>query len=248
MIPESVEVKLTVAQQVQDAVAALGLSGGKSWRIAFCEDVTAAVNPRTPLLDLGVVLRVRQKSGHKGDSTVKLRPCRWSQLDGGFLANRDTADGDYKIEADWAGTRHGLAASFTSDWDDDRLQRVEAGELPASALFSEPQADFLRLCAAGRVSLATITLLPALAAVRWDPSRVTVAGVDLEVRAERWTIPGSVDFLELSVVGTGARDAVRKQAAVEQLAADHALEVDRSEENKTQRVLAALIAGSSTEP
>ena len=242
MIPESIEVKATVSDGVQAAVDELGLGQGKSWRIAFGEDVTAGVTPGTPLLDLGVVLRVRQKSGHKGDTTVKLRPCRWSQLDAAFFGNRSTGDGDFKIEADWAGTRRSLAASFTHDWDDDRLQRVQAGELPASAVLSGPQGDFLQRCAPARVNLAAVTMLPALAAVRWDPTSVTAGGITLDVRAERWTIPGTIDFLELSVVVKNVQDAVRQQAAIDEFATDHAIVVDRSEQNKTQRVLAALIA------
>jgi hypothetical protein len=76
MRPESVEIKVTLAgTNVGEAVAALGLPEGRRWRIVFCEDVTTGVAPLTPLLDIGVVLRARKKSGTKGDSTVKLRPC-----------------------------------------------------------------------------------------------------------------------------------------------------------------------------
>jgi hypothetical protein len=76
MRPESVEIKVTlVGSTVGEAVAILGLPEGKGWRILFCEDVTAGVAPSTPLLDIGVVLRARKKSGTKGDSTVKLLTC-----------------------------------------------------------------------------------------------------------------------------------------------------------------------------
>src|SRR3712207_8960587 len=61
----------------RSAVETLGLaSEGPTWQIYFCEDVTAAVGPTTPLLDLGVVLRARRRPGEPDDATIKLRPCR----------------------------------------------------------------------------------------------------------------------------------------------------------------------------
>ena len=104
MRPESVEIKATLTgTDVDRAVAALPLADAKTWRIVFCEDVTGGVAPVTPLLEIGVILRVRGKSGSKGDSTVKLRPCRWSQLTADFFANAESDDSELKIEADWAG-------------------------------------------------------------------------------------------------------------------------------------------------
>jgi hypothetical protein len=242
MRPESVEIKVTVSEQVGQAVAALPLTGAKQWSIGFCEDVTDAVTPGTPLLDLGVILRVRRKSNTKGDSTVKLRPCRWSQLDAGYFANAEADGLELKIEADWAGPKHGLAAALTLTWDDDRFDQVRAGDRPAAALFGDGQRDFLERCARGRVNLAAISLLPALDATRWDPFDVPgdgAAGEPVSIRAERWTIPGGDDFLELSVVGA-AESAPGTQAALERYAGDRGLAVDRSEENKTQRVLSHL--------
>ena len=75
--------------------------------------------PSTPVLDVGVVLRVRGKSGPKGDSTVKLRPCRWSQLSEDFFANTETDESELKIEADWAGDQ-----AITRRVADDRLERT----------------------------------------------------------------------------------------------------------------------------
>ena len=68
----------------------------------FCEDVTEAA-ATTALLDIGVVLRVRGKTATTGDSTIKLRPSRWSQLDPEYFENREIGDEELKIEADWAG-------------------------------------------------------------------------------------------------------------------------------------------------
>jgi hypothetical protein len=98
MRPESVEIKVTLAgSNVDKAINRLELSDGKGWRILFCEDSTAGVGPLAPLLDIGVILRVRKKSGTKGDSTVKLRPCRWSQLSEDFFRNRKNGDTELKL-------------------------------------------------------------------------------------------------------------------------------------------------------
>jgi hypothetical protein len=88
---DGVEIKVTLqGDQTQSTVGALHLpSDGSRWQIYFCEDGTAGISPGTPLLDLGVVLRAREESGGgKDDTTVKLRPCRRSQLTDAWLAVR----------------------------------------------------------------------------------------------------------------------------------------------------------------
>jgi hypothetical protein len=52
----------------------------------------------------------------------------------------------------------------------------------------------------GRVNLATITALPSFEVVRWEAFPARVGGIDLSIRAQRWTVPGGSDFLELSIV------------------------------------------------
>jgi hypothetical protein len=242
--PKSVEIKVTIAgDQVGEAISTLGLTGGATWSILFCEDVTAGA-PSTPLLELGVVLRARRKSEDKGDSTVKLRPCRWSQLDGKYFENADHGDTELKIEADWAGSGRQLATSMTAKWSDRRMSKVQAGDEPPAALFTGEQRDFLALCSRGRINLSALTALPAFAATRWNPFPAT-AGGDLSVRAERWTIEGGDDFLELSVVSTVDR-AAADQAALESFVAGQALTVDDSPDSKTQRVLSTLVARAET--
>jgi hypothetical protein len=241
MRPESVEIKVSLAgPQVASAPATLGLVDAKHWSVVFCEDVTAGSSPNTPLLDLGVVLRARGKGGLRGDSTVKLRPCRWSQLAEDFAANREVDGDTLKIEADWAVDRRSLAASMTNDWDDGRLARIGNGDLPLAGLFSDGQRRFLERCAPGRVNLAAVSPLATVAATRWGAVAAPIDGVRLSVRGERWVV-GDLDFLELSVVssvGVAARD----QQALTEFVARHGLEPDTDSRNKTQRVVAALVA------
>jgi hypothetical protein len=175
---------------------------------------------------------------------VKLRPCRWSQLDGAFAENSKADDEELKIEADWSGPRRSLAAAMTVDWKDGRLDRVREGDLPAAALFSPRQQDFLARCSRGRVNLATVTPLAAFEAVRWDPFPARVGDVDLSIPAERWTIPGAEDFLELSIVSDTA-GAAGDQVALNDFVAARSLLVDESRDNKTQRVLDVLVAAAS---
>jgi hypothetical protein len=239
--PQSVEIKVTVAgDEVGKAISALGLTGGRRWSILFCEDVTAGA-ASTPLLDLGVILRARTKSETKGDSTVKLRPCRWSQLDPEHFANSDDGTTELKIEADWAGSARRLTASMTADWSGHRWTEVQAGDEPPAELFNQQQRQFLERCGSGRVNLAALTALPAFAAVRWDAFPATVDGVDLSVRAERWTVDGAGDYLELSILSTVEQGAV-DQAALQRFVAGNGLTAEASERNKTERVLDALVA------
>jgi hypothetical protein len=244
MRPESVEIKVTLAGgNVGEAVAALGLPEGQVWRILFCEDVTTGVAPSTPLLDIGVVLRARKKSGSKGDSTVKLRPCRWSQLSTDFFANRENGSAELKIEADWAGPKRTLAASLTTDWDDDRVTAVQSGDRTPADLFDQEQRRFLKQCSSGRVNLDALTALADITATRWKEFPAKVAGPDLSVRAERWVIDSAIDFLELSIVSDLAQ-AERDQTALQYFVADHSLIVEQNQENKTQRLLSYLVSRS----
>jgi hypothetical protein len=246
MQPKTVEIKITLAagqsgSQIDDAVTQLELTDAKEWTVVFSEDVTAAAT--TTLLDIGVVLRVRGKSETTGDSTIKLRPSRWSQLHRDYFTDRERKDEreELKIEADWSGPKRSLAASMTVKWSDARLSAAQTGQLPAAQLFTDEQLKFIGACGQGRVNLAAVSLLPPLAATRWDEFKVT--SVRSEVRAERWRVGDDLDFLELSIVASPA-EAVTEQEPLTAFVTDLALLVDKSPLNKTQRVLNHLISKS----
>lgn len=241
MRPKTVEIKVTVAgDHVEHAISRLALTDGDLWTIMFCEDVTVGA-ASTPLLDLGVILRARRKSGTRGDSTVKLRPCRWSQLDKQYFGNAKDDGTELKIEPDWAGSGRHLAASMTAQWSDGRIAKVQAGSEPPAALFTDRQRDFLALCGTGRVNLSALTALQTFAAIRWKEFPASANGVSVSVRAERWTIEGGDDFLELSIVST-VEEATADQAALRNFVETRGLTVDDSSDNKTKRVLTTLVA------
>ncbi|MGR7027096.1 hypothetical protein [Geodermatophilus sp. URMC 62] len=240
---DGIEVKVTLGGDGTDAaVRALGLTGGQSWRIHFCEDVVPGALLGTPLLDRGVVLRARSKPEGRGDSTIKMRPARLSQLTGRWLAAREgeTADGhdwEVEVEADWAGERRVLAVSHTVDRPPP-LDGIDEEGRSAEELFTEEQAAFLRDCADVPVQLAALTVLPPVAATRWK--EVRSAPTDLGVRAERWTVD-HLDFLELSVVARAPAEAAARQHALTGFVLSCGLPADPQPQSKTGQVLDHLV-------
>ena len=117
---DGVEIKVTLGRDLTgQAVEELQLPAEDPWQIWFWEDVTAGNGPGTPLLDRGVILRARDKARGDDDATIKLRPCRRSQLTDRWLATTKGKTGgdewELKLEADWSGERRVLAASYSYD-------------------------------------------------------------------------------------------------------------------------------------
>jgi hypothetical protein len=137
-----VEIKISFDQQVTRALDELGLDGhGEPRRIGFLEDTTVGV--ALPLFHQGIVLRVRQNDDDADDTTVKLRPCRQSQLAGNWLGAEEGDGWKLTVEQDWAGSRRALE-----------------GSEPTHRLFSQGQARFLADCAGTPINLDALTLLP----------------------------------------------------------------------------------------
>jgi hypothetical protein len=233
---DGVEIKVSLAgSRLDEALDALGLGdGGQQRSVSFLEDAT--VGAELPLLRQGIVLRVRQTAGEDDDSTVKLRPCRRSQLTQEWLGEEDGDGWRLRVEEDWAATRRSLAASCVSDLPEGRIDAVRAGTAPVRRLFSEGQRRFLGECAGMRIDLDELTLLPAVAATRWEDVRV--GDVD-EVVVERWTLAG-LDFLELSVRKKSVEKAQSAQRKLERELAERDLERD-DDTSKTERVLRHLL-------
>lgn len=248
---DGVEVKVTLGSgQVEDAVRALRLPGDqRPWRIHFCEDVTRGVSAGAPLLARGVVLRARDKPGGEDDTTVKLRPCRRSQLTRRWLAEEGgrTDDGEpweFTLEADWSGARRVLAASATCDRAGGLVADVGGGRRPVADLFVAEQREFLRDCSEFAVDLGTLTALPAVTATRWRS--VAAAPPGLEVRAERWTVD-DLDFLELSVA-VDLAEARAQQEALTGFVRARGFEPDPAAESKTARVVEHLVTRAAEAP
>jgi hypothetical protein len=237
---DGVEIKVSFgSDQTGSAMRALSLSSSQPrWQIFFCEDVNPGVLPGTPLLDGGIVLRARLRSEDDADATVKLRPCRRSQLTDPWLTETDKL----KVEADWAGQRKVLAASHTANRSKKVIADAGRGRRSVTDLFTKKQLQFLSDCAGLRVNLDTLTALPPVTAMRWQT--VASAPPELSLRAERWTV-GDLDFLELSIA-VQIEQAPAKQAALTDFVGSLGLTVNPEQETKTRQVLNHLVRASLT--
>jgi hypothetical protein len=232
---DGVEVKVSIGgPDVATAIRALGLGAdGQPRGVGFIEDTTVGV--ALPLFHQGIVLRVRQERDEEGDATVKLRPCRRSQLGESWLGQAKGPGFKLRIEEDWAGPRRVLAASCVADLERDLIAAVQAGSEPPQRLFTEPQRRFLADGAGIPINLDALTLLPLIDATRWGKREVQ--GVE-DVVAERWRV-GDLDFLELSLRTDDAEQATAAQAQLEQGIRAIGLEPD-DDRSKTERVLTHL--------
>jgi hypothetical protein len=231
---DGVEIKVSFShEQTPRAVKELDLpSRPDSWQIHFCEDVNPGA-PGTPLLDLGVILRARIRPDDDDDVTTKLRPCRGSQLTDRWVKETDKL----KVEADWAGERHVLAASHTEKRPESVIPAVVARQRPFQDLFTDQQLEFLADCAGAAINLDALTVLPPVTAIRWK--KVAVAPPELGLRAERWTVD-DLDFLELSAVAP-VEDAPAKQAAVLRFVGSLGLDIPDEQQPKTRQVMEHLV-------
>ena len=231
-----VEIKVSLGKrQVTRAVEALELGGNPPPRaVGFIEDTTVGV--KLPLFHQGVVLRVRQIEDEDDDATVKLRPCRRSQLAESWLGAEKGDGWKFRVEQDWAGDRRALAASCVADLPSRQIAAVREGKEPMGRLFNTAQLRFLSDCAGMPINLDGLTLLPPVAATRWEDVRV---GDVEDVVVERWTVD-ELDFLELSIRKDTVEEAQEAQAKLERAIRALGLERDDEQKSKTEVVLAHL--------
>jgi hypothetical protein len=245
---DGVEIKFSLSdRQVAKALKALKLVGdGEPRRVGFLEDTT--VGAELPLFHQGIVLRVRQVEDGDDDTTVKLRPCRRSQLAQGWLGAEKGDGWKLRVEEDWAGARRVLAVSCVANLPSGRIAAAwdnKEPKEPVGRLFNGGQWRFLLDCAGTPVNLDALTLLQPVTAARWGDVRIKgVQGAeDVEdVVVERWTVEPALDFLELSLKKDTVEEAQAAQKGLER--AMNALRLERDDEHasKTERVLAHLVS------
>ncbi|MCX4976914.1 hypothetical protein [Streptomyces sp. NBC_00620] len=238
-----VELKVTVSPEqarragIWDAVLGRGLDR----RIWFCEQ-SDACPARLPLLDSGVILRLRETRARPDDTTVRLRPCRPSLLTADWAAPRDTGIDRLDFTSDWSGEGRMLSVSVNARHPAGTVARALAQGGPPEALFTDAQRSFLADCANGPVPLGHLTVLGPVEA-RWWPS---VIWSHMPLAVERWVATSAsgarLDVVELS------RRVGRGGAEIAQLALESSLRrrgvdpADCEQGSKTRRVLELLTA------
>lgn len=238
-----IEIKVNIEGAVTQALQSLGNPGeGSTRQVWFAEDRAELADGQLRLLDSGVIVRIRSGGG-LDDTTVKLRPCEPAQLRDGWTADFTRGGVEYRIEGDWSGARHSLAASAVSTFGDGAQAHVAGAALGEYALTSS-QRDFLTQCATPRVRLTDLIAVGPIVSTKWRDMKVG----DIMVNAERWTA-ADLDFLELSIrvrpksADTPYRFADRAENRQQRLirAVERTgLAIATNTDNKTRRVLTAL--------
>lgn len=230
---EPVEIKITVDVGVDHAVDELCRGPATPGRLIwFLEDTTPGLESPLPLLTAGVILRLRSNEHGKDDSTVKLRPCRRSQLAEGWNQSWENGGLKFRIEQDWAGERRCLAASCVAKSRGGTVSEVVHDPTRYVEAFAERQLEFLAECSDLVMSLPGLTVLGPIRATTWEETVVEGAV------AERWTV-GTEDFLELSIRCDDPTTAKDQQAAFERAVRER-VEPESSGRPKTRRVLECL--------
>ncbi|MED7952825.1 hypothetical protein [Streptomyces sp. BE303] len=240
-----VEIKVNVDGDVQEALAALGepRGGTRKRLIWFAEDRDGVADGRLPLLDGGVIVRLR--SGDTPDElTVKLRPCTGEQLVGPFTCPFEEESFEYRIEEDLAGSRRTLAASATGTHPQAALLDAVAPGADTAAPLGVRQREFLRGCAP-EVRIDGLVALGPIASTKGEDVPLD----DVEADLERWAV-GGLDFLEVSIRVKPKEDeepdafaerVARKQRKLESAVRDRGVLLSGNPESKTRRVLTALV-------
>lgn len=229
---EPVEIKVTVSGAIKQAVKALDLDKGTNREIWFLDDLTPGVRPTLPLFAAGVVLRLRT-GGNKADSTVKLRPCRRTQLVSRWARPFETDDFEFRIEADWAGKRRSLAASAVAEIDPDLIKSVTTSGNDPGIVITPWQKELLSSCTSMVIVETGLTPLGPISARKWKDIKIG----DFDVNAERWSV-GNLDFLELSI--RVEADPEGQQTRFEAAIKTRGLTFQTDQETKTSQVLTEL--------
>lgn len=187
---DAVELKVFLSpdQALTAGIWGADAEGDLVGHVWFCErsDVTP---DRLPLMDAGVILRLRETRQCLGTTTAELCPCRRSRVSGPW---------PLRVEAQWTGERRVLSASLTAAFPESAVADVVARGGPPRQLFTARQRRFLDECADCPVDIGDLRVLGPVSVHHWP--RRTWTPADLNV--ERWqagTDTGArLDFVELS--------------------------------------------------
>ncbi|WP_216590944.1 hypothetical protein [Streptomyces brasiliscabiei] len=238
---DSVEIKVTFSG-AGAAAATWALApdtGGARRRVYFCEDLARSTAPgQLPLLDAGLILRLRAGSGRGGAATAELRPCRRSRLSERWLRFREQGPDSFHLAGAWSGDRRVLSAALVSECGRTAVEAAATGTAPLDLVFSDSQRAFLADCADIDVGLGSLDVLGPVDTVRWRGVRLDHHEVTLEhctLAADR-----PLEWLEVSkrVAPEGAEVV---QASLTALLRAKGLEPDLGRGIRLRRVLEELV-------
>lgn len=241
---DSVDIKVTFSG-AGAAAAARALApdiGGARRRVYFCEALARSTAPgQLPLLDAGLILRLRAGSGRGGAVTAELRPCRRSRLSERWLRFREQGPDSFHLSDAWSGDRRVLSAALVSDCGRTAVEAAATGAQPLELVFSDRQRAFLADCADITFGFGSLNILGPVHTVRWHGVRLD----HHEVTLERWTLGGAADhtleWLEVSKrVSPEGAEVV--QASLTALLRAQGLEPDLDSGFRVRRMLEALAA------
>lgn len=230
---DAVQLKITLAgPEVDQALAAFQLTSRHPHRsrIYFCELPSYA--GRLPLLDAGLILRLRTHDEGRDDTMVMLRPCRRHRLSPRWTALRTTGQHEFRLDGDWSPSQHVLAATLSQARPRHSIDHLIARPAALPEAFSALQQEFIADCADLHPHLTELQLFGPIHTQHW-----TLNVDELPVAVERWTIPETtIDLLELSVRAPPA-DAPFLRPALTALVRRHGLDPDAVTTTKTRLAL-----------
>lgn len=194
---DPIEVKVNVDGDVAAALSVLGTAASAETvrDIWFAEARSGLAGGHGELVLLSHRIAIRVRSGADGDDlTVKLRPCERADLSGEWMSSFEDAELQYKIEGDWCGERHVLAASAIRDGVGGSLRAITEPDADVATALNTSQRRFLVTCGPPEVVVDDLIALGPISSTKW--TEVEVGGLDLNV--ERW-VTEDLDLLELSI-------------------------------------------------
>jgi hypothetical protein len=235
---DPVELKISLSGNVDALLSRFDLRHGRQRDVYFLEDLVNRSSEQPVLLTAGIILRLRSNAD---ESTVKLRPCRRNQLVDQWTRShpKDRDDFEYKIERDWAGDRHVLAASAVAQPKMGTVDRVTKGVDDVSKAFCRQQIRYLEECADIPIHLDRLTSLGPILATKWSWSGLAATVVG-DVNVERWQAD-DMDFIELSARVDAGVDPKPAQRRFDSELRTMGLPIDRMQETKTKAVIEKLI-------
>jgi hypothetical protein len=222
---DSVELKLTVPEPHQrSTVAALALDPLQ----AEIRQVFFFDTPELTLDANGVVARARRIQGKGGDSIIKLRPVRPSDLP------EDLRRSDaFRVEVDALPGGFVCSGTLKGRPKDADVLRAASGDVPLRKLFSKEQRQLFSAHAPEGVTLDDLTVLGPIFVLKL---RFVPPGLERRLVAEMWIYPDGSRILELST-RCETTEAFQVAAQTRAYLSERGVDLSGEQETKTRKAL-----------